>query len=227
MCKEICAAEVAHLKIGRTGFKLSKEERALLPGREYAGPIENLTPEQQAEHRTFRRAYERLYRKFNKEKLKAYQGAYHVVLRRNHPEEAKIEARKQYLKNPDRYARSERLRRAREAEVVSERYLSVDILEIYGSDCYLCGEPIDLDAPRSMKNYHPLALHLDHVYPISKGGPDIVANVRPTHARCNLTRPKTADVNNTFYPVSAEVYAKITAFTPKTEEVKLGRPLKD
>lgn len=31
-------------------------------------------------------------------------------------------------------------------------------------------------------------LHLDHVVPLSKGGPDLITNVKPSHARCNLAK---------------------------------------
>ena len=31
-------------------------------------------------------------------------------------------------------------------------------------------------------------LHLDHVVPLSKGGSDLIANVKPSHAQCNLKK---------------------------------------
>jgi 5-methylcytosine-specific restriction endonuclease McrA len=31
-------------------------------------------------------------------------------------------------------------------------------------------------------------LHIDHVIPISKGGTDTLDNVRPSHAKCNLSK---------------------------------------
>lgn len=49
--------------------------------------------------------------------------------------------------------------------------------------CQICGEPIwDLND-----------VHIDHIVPIAEGGLDCYDNVRCTHAKCNLTRPR-ADV---------------------------------
>ncbi|MBT9167364.1 MAG: hypothetical protein DDT19_00693 [Syntrophomonadaceae bacterium] len=33
-------------------------------------------------------------------------------------------------------------------------------------------------------------IHLDHILPLEKNGPDIPENVRTTHKKCNLQRPK-------------------------------------
>ena len=70
-----------------------------------------------------------------------------------------------------------------------EPYTLDQVLEEYGSVCYLCEVSIDLTLPRKIgvagwEN----VLHLDHVTPISKGGPDCLENVAPTHAICNLTK---------------------------------------
>jgi len=42
--------------------------------------------------------------------------------------------------------------------------------------CYLCDKPLDD------------TLHWDHVKPISAGGMDMLANLRPTHGRCNQSK---------------------------------------
>lgn len=44
--------------------------------------------------------------------------------------------------------------------------------------CHLCGDGIDSLAD----------LHFDHVIPLSKGGPHVAANIRPSHALCNLRK---------------------------------------
>jgi 5-methylcytosine-specific restriction endonuclease McrA len=31
-------------------------------------------------------------------------------------------------------------------------------------------------------------LHIDHVYPLSKGGLDTLENVRPAHGKCNIVK---------------------------------------
>jgi len=73
--------------------------------------------------------------------------------------------------------RRKRIRRARQVysrEAVIERD-SVDGVPI----CQIC-----------MKPCGPEDLWLDHVIPLSAGGKDVLGNVRVTHKRCNLARPK-------------------------------------
>lgn len=53
-----------------------------------------------------------------------------------------------------------------------ERY---EVIKAYGPTCYLCLEEIDLKKP----------WHIDHLIPFSKGGSDIIENLRPTHKKCN------------------------------------------
>ena len=65
-------------------------------------------------------------------------------------------------------------------------YSHASALEFYGSKCYICNTEIDLTAPRQVgQPGWEKALHFDHIIPISKGGPDELANVRPAHAYCN------------------------------------------
>ena len=49
------------------------------------------------------------------------------------------------------------------------------ILETYGSTCYLCKKEI----------YKGSYWHIDHIHPWSKGGSNNIANLRPTHPKCN------------------------------------------
>lgn len=46
-------------------------------------------------------------------------------------------------------------------------------IEVYGDRCYICRAPWQ---------------HLDHVIPLSRGGSNWPANLRPACARCNLTK---------------------------------------
>lgn len=228
MCKS-CADKIPKPTRGR--FKIPKEELALLPGKCYSGPIKNLTPEQQEEHRLNRRAYERLYRKhdlLNGGELSEYQKKYHAVQQQSHPEKMKIQAREQYLKNPERVYQGERKRRALQNSVRTEPYTADDVLARWGTDCHLCGGPVDLEAPRSLKNYHPLALHLDHVVPISIGGMDIIENVKPAHAKCNLSRSKTNPLVGLSTENLDELFTKDNDGKPLViRTVKRGRKLKD
>ena len=83
-----------------------------------------------------------------------------------------------------------RSRRAKTRGVESERYTEKQVLEKYGLNCHLCGEPIDLNAPRQIQKGEgwQLGLHLDHDLPLSLGGPDTLENVKPSHAICNLKK---------------------------------------
>lgn len=92
--------------------------------------------------------------------------------------------------NPEYVRANARKRRALKLNVISEKYTTEKIIEIYGFICYLCNEKIDLTAPRNhgKSNGWEKGLHLDHVIPLSKGGTDTIDNVKPTHAICNLRK---------------------------------------
>jgi 5-methylcytosine-specific restriction endonuclease McrA len=82
-----------------------------------------------------------------------------------------------------------RNRRARKLAVDSDKYLESDILHIYGIECHICQETIDLTAPRQVGTTGwEKGLHLDHVIPLAKGGSDTVDNVRPAHGICNVKK---------------------------------------
>lgn len=230
MCKK-CSESVAHLK-SPARIKLTDEEKASLPGKNWAGPRELLSPEQLEETRIFRRAYERLYRAKRKEadgNLYEYQKEYHRVYNKNHPEIVKERSRANYLKDKERYFASERRRRALEAKVYSEKYTTADVLNRWGTDCYICEEQIDLDAPKivhSGVNWQR-GLHLDHVIPITDGGPDILENVKPTHALCNLSRPRQGiDIEALLAGLDLKV-SNMMYVDDQITKPKLGRPLKD
>lgn len=93
--------------------------------------------------------------------------------------------------NPEKLRQKKRTRRARLKSASTEPYTDKDVLDTYGSICYLCNRQIDLEAPRwtAVPGWEE-GLHIDHVIPIGKSGPDTLSNVRPTHGLCNLTRSK-------------------------------------
>lgn len=83
----------------------------------------------------------------------------------------------------------ERKRRALKKNNGHSPYTEQQVLDLYGTNCNICTLPVDLSAPRKVgipgwEN----GLHIDHVLPISKGGPDILSNVRATHGLCNITK---------------------------------------
>ena len=111
------------------------------------------------------------------------------VDRLSNPEKFKVRDRENRLKYPEKMITNGNKRRARKRNAVSEPYTVQQILDLYGTDCHICKEPIDLDAPRSVhKEGYQRGLHLDHVIPLSKGGSDLIENVKPSHAQCNLRK---------------------------------------
>jgi len=73
-------------------------------------------------------------------------------------------------------------------------YSDADVLSTYGLDCHICQTPIDLSAPRQVgQNGWEKGLHIDHVYPLSKGGLDTIENVRPSHGKCNIIKWATVE----------------------------------
>lgn len=79
-----------------------------------------------------------------------------------------------------------RRRRAKQRNNGFEKYTEKQVLELYGNFCHICNKEIDFFAPRTAaKSGWEYGLQIDHVVPISKGGPDILANVRPAHGICN------------------------------------------
>jgi len=79
--------------------------------------------------------------------------------------------------NRGRLAELEARRRARQR---GNEWEPIDRDAIYQRDggiCYLCTEPVD-----------PTNWHMDHVVPLSKGGPHLATNVAVTHPFCNLSK---------------------------------------
>lgn len=92
-------------------------------------------------------------------------------------------------RNPDKVRRQSARRRARERDNGFEVYSEVQVLNLYGTNCYSCHEPIDLSAPRGTRfNGWEKGLHIDHLISIADGGPDTLENVRPSHGLCNLIK---------------------------------------
>ena len=81
-------------------------------------------------------------------------------------------------------------RRARRLGNGYEKYTRQQVLDIYGTDCHICGKAINLSVsgkPGYEKDWEQ-GLNLDHVISLADGGPDSLDNVRPSHARCNIDK---------------------------------------
>lgn len=174
-----------------------------------------------------KKAYDRAIYEANKEKKAAQAKAWKLAnaeydkeIKRNwylaNLEKSKAKGRKWYLENqeitiqraaqwakdnPEKSLESSRRvshrRRVRKKNGISSPYTDAQVLEMYGTDCHICGKAIDLLAPRSIKQkgWH-LGLHLDHVIPISKGGHDTIENIRPSHGICNVKKGARIDETN-------------------------------
>ena len=92
--------------------------------------------------------------------------------------------------NPDKIKSHKQKRRATQAKVRTEPYTIQQVIDTYGSNCHICQEPIDLNAPRhSMQGKGwEHGLHIDHVVSIFNDGSDTIDNVKPAHAICNLRK---------------------------------------
>ncbi len=102
------------------------------------------------------------YRERNRESLRTASREYTRLWRLAHPDQANDAAR---------------IRRARLAEVPSEPIRRSVVWERDEGVCHICREPADLDD-----------WHLDHVVPLSKGGPNLYTNVAVSHPVCNLRK---------------------------------------
>ena len=144
--------------------------------------------------------YKKEYQQNNKEKLKEYKKEYHknnkeqILERKKEYYQDNKEQLKEYQKeyrknNPHKAREKDRKRRALKKANVHEPYTEDQVLETYGTNCHICKEDIDLSASRSSgAPGWEQGLHLDHVIPLSKGGPDSLNNVKPAHGLCNLQK---------------------------------------
>ena len=83
-----------------------------------------------------------------------------------------------------RQAHVRRMRRRGNGELV-EKFTP---MEIFARDKWICGVCKRKVNPRKYTHPHPLSATLDHVIPLSQGGPHTRANVRLAHLICNSER---------------------------------------
>ena len=145
-----------------------------------------------------RRWRERHPEKVKEGNARRYNPEYQKEWRENNKERWREITQKHYYSGgKEKSMERNRKRKARIAGGKHEDYSVADVLSHYGEDCYLCGEAIDLTAPRWTKEKGwEKGLHIEHYVDIALGGDDTLENVRPAHGLCNLTKqPKGEDVN--------------------------------
>jgi 5-methylcytosine-specific restriction endonuclease McrA len=122
----------------------------------------------------------------NKDALNEYRRAKWPELYKSKIEYHRQKGKKYRTENPDKINGIARRKRAKKRANGWERYTEAQVLELHGAVCHICGDPIDLSLPRKIGTEGwEMSLHIDHVIPISKGGPDTLANVKPAHGICN------------------------------------------
>ena len=104
-------------------------------------------------------------------------------------EKLKLQRKNRYQNNKEKALSHVHRRRARKLGNGVEPYTRTDMLQMYGHACYLCGKEINLSISGKIGSPNwENGLHIEHVIPLSAGGPDTLENVRPSHGKCNLNK---------------------------------------
>ena len=86
--------------------------------------------------------------------------------------------------NPDYAAAKRHRRRSRLASVEHEEIAASEIYERDGWRCGICGKRVN----KKLKYPDPLSSTLDHIIPLSLGGPHTKSNLQLAHYICNITK---------------------------------------
>jgi hypothetical protein len=90
----------------------------------------------------------------------------------------------------DKHRRTKVRARCRDCETNVRTKVSVtDIIRAYGTVCHLCGEDVDMSAPRKVGAVGwERGFHREHVISLSDGGENTLENCRASHGICNLRK---------------------------------------
>jgi 5-methylcytosine-specific restriction endonuclease McrA len=89
------------------------------------------------------------------------------------PEKRNASYREYRKRHPEKVIESTALRRARINGGAIVKFTAAQLrarLSMYGGKCWMCGKP---------------GKQVDHVIPLAKGGPHVLANLRPACGKCN------------------------------------------
>jgi hypothetical protein len=104
--------------------------------------------------------------------------------RQINPKKIKEANKKWYQENPEKSTEKKHRRRARKLGNGYEKYNLKDIYERDNWICGICKQLIDKD----LQYPDPQSKSIDHIIPLSKGGPDTFENVQLTHLICNVSK---------------------------------------
>lgn len=160
------ACQCAHVKARyHANLEASRAANRKRQKRRYAANPEKYKAEVQA------------WRKANPDKHKAISREWALA----NPEKAREYKRKYEKANPVKRADHVHKRRARLAGVETDSYTRKEIFDRDGGKCVHCGTELHLK---------PYGFEIDHIVPISLGGPDTRANVQLACRTCNRKRSK-------------------------------------
>jgi len=99
----------------------------------------------------------------------------------------KAKEKEYYKNNPDKRHVSKNRKRVKGGK--HRAYTRNQIIKRDGSDCYLCGDPVDFTAPhiQGQPGWETYP-HVEHVIPLALGGDDTLENVKLAHAKCNIDK---------------------------------------
>lgn len=149
--------------------------------------------------RVCQREYYRTWRETNLDRRRAYDREYNAANRDRRREYA----REYYAANRDRYHERDSRRRARKRATTVEEFDPADVYtwweELGAYTCYWCDLPFTEDD----------SIHVDHVWPLSRGGHHAVLNLVPACERCN--RSKNASLPHEFERRAYEEWLALTS----------------
>lgn len=97
-------------------------------------------------------------------------------------ERARLACRTWKSNNPERVKMANQLRRAKKRQVMTEKFLNVEIYERDNWICRLCHKKVN---PK-LQYPDPMSASLDHIIPLSKGGAHSRQNTQLAHLICNV-----------------------------------------
>lgn len=163
----------------QTEYRIGERAKERAAARRAANPTPNRERAVRwaAEHPDEVREGKAAYYRANAEKIKARSSAWSAANR----ERATARTAEWRARNPEKFRAIKQRRRSRKRGAETEKFTDLEIFERDGWTCGICRESID----PSLRHGDPMAVQLDHVIPLGKGGSHTRANVQASHASCN------------------------------------------